>query len=66
MSCLETHFNSDSYLVFQFAYGQRTELGDPAFVKNVSKIELEFITPKVGAEIRKELPLNHTGTPSVS
>lgn len=58
--------NTDYQLASQFAYGQRTELGDPAFVKNVSKIELEFITPKVGAEIRKELPLNHTGASSVS
>ncbi|KAF8308059.1 gamma-glutamyltranspeptidase [Clavulina sp. PMI_390] len=45
----------------KFAYGQRTVLGDPAFVSNVSSLELAYLTPKVGAEIRAKLPLNHTG-----
>ncbi|KAF9502570.1 hypothetical protein BS47DRAFT_1403463, partial [Hydnum rufescens UP504] len=49
----------------KYAYGQRTTLGDPKFVGNVSTLELEFLTPQVGAEIRASLSDNSTGPPSV-
>ncbi|KAF9517931.1 hypothetical protein BS47DRAFT_1325784 [Hydnum rufescens UP504] len=48
----------------KYAYGQRTTLGDPKFVGNVSTLELEFLTPQVGAEIRASLSDNSTGPPS--
>lgn len=58
--------SSGNTFCIQFAYGQRTVLGDPTFVKNVTELELAFLAPKVGAEIRAKLPLNHTGPDSVS
>lgn len=37
----------------QFAYGQRTTLGDPDFQANVSTLQQEFLRPETGALIRE-------------
>ena len=54
-----------THICLQFAYGQRTVLGDPEFVKNVTGLEFHFLTPQVGADIRKNLSDTSTGPPSV-
>jgi gamma-glutamyltranspeptidase/glutathione hydrolase len=41
--------------VVTFHTGQRTNYGDPAFTKNVSTLEQEFLQPNSIAAIRKEL-----------
>jgi gamma-glutamyltranspeptidase/glutathione hydrolase len=39
----------------RFGYGQRTELGDPEFVKGMYKYEAEMLSPKVAAQIRARI-----------
>ncbi|KAL6693889.1 gamma-glutamyltranspeptidase [Trichoderma pleuroticola] len=39
----------------RFAYGQRTELGDPSFVEGLDKYSKEMIAPATGAEIRSKI-----------
>ncbi|UKZ69679.1 uncharacterized protein TrAtP1_010682 [Trichoderma atroviride] len=39
----------------RFAYGQRTELGDPSFVDGIDKYTKEMISAKTGAEIRAKI-----------
>ncbi|KAL7931351.1 gamma-glutamyltranspeptidase [Trichoderma chlorosporum] len=39
----------------RFAYGQRTELGDPSFVEGIDKYTQEMIAPATGAEIRSKI-----------
>ncbi|UKZ83985.1 hypothetical protein TrVFT333_011801 [Trichoderma virens FT-333] len=39
----------------RFAYGQRTELGDPSFVDGIDKYTKEMIAPATGAEIRSKI-----------
>ncbi|KAL7921243.1 gamma-glutamyltranspeptidase [Trichoderma austrokoningii] len=39
----------------RFAYGQRTELGDPSFVNGMDKYTKEMISAKTGAEIRSKI-----------
>ncbi|RFU81485.1 gamma-glutamyltranspeptidase [Trichoderma arundinaceum] len=39
----------------RFAYGQRTELGDPSFVDGIDKYTKQMIAPATGAEIRSKI-----------
>jgi hypothetical protein len=36
----------------QFAYGQRTVIGDPAFVKDVPELQRGFLLPGNGKKLR--------------
>jgi gamma-glutamyltranspeptidase/glutathione hydrolase len=51
MFCLPTLISS----IMIFHPGQRTNYGDPAFTKNVSTLEQEFLQPSSIAAIRKEI-----------
>lgn len=44
----------------RFAYGQRTEYGDPAFTPNVTELEAYFLTDKVVDEVRSKIKDNAT------
>ncbi|KAF2097654.1 gamma-glutamyltransferase [Rhizodiscina lignyota] len=44
----------------RFAYGARTDLGDPSFVANISRYEQELLLPQTGAEIRSKISDFHT------
>jgi gamma-glutamyltranspeptidase/glutathione hydrolase len=39
----------------RFAYGQRTELGDPSFVEGLDEYTQSMISPETGAEIRSKI-----------
>lgn len=55
--------NGSTHLVVEamkFAYGQRTSLGDPAFVANVSLLEAAYLTPRVANQIRSKLDISKT------
>ncbi|KPM45209.1 Gamma-glutamyltranspeptidase 1 [Neonectria ditissima] len=39
----------------RFAYGQRTELGDPSFVDGIADYTASMISPEAGAEIRSKI-----------
>lgn len=49
----------------KFAYGQRTSLGDPAFVSNVTSLEKSFLSSDVAAEVRSKLDISATQPVSV-
>lgn len=44
----------------RFAYGQRTEYGDPAFTSNVSQLEAYFLTEAVVTQTRNKIVDNKT------
>nr|UHN91797.1 gamma-glutamyl transpeptidase [Lentinula edodes] len=44
----------------RFAYGQRTEYGDPAFTSNVSQLEAYFLTESVVNQTRNKIVDNKT------
>lgn len=44
----------------RFAYGQRTEYGDPAFTPNVTELEAYFLTNAVTNEVRSKIVDNAT------
>ncbi|KAF9021815.1 gamma-glutamyltranspeptidase [Hymenopellis radicata] len=44
----------------KFAYGQRTNFGDPAFTKNVTRLEKTYLTEEVVEKVREMLPQNTT------
>lgn len=44
----------------RFAYGQRTEFGDPAFTPNVTELEAYFLTDEVADEVRSKIMDNET------
>ncbi len=44
----------------RFAYGQRTNFGDPAFTKNVTRLEQEYLSDEVVEKAREMLPQNTT------
>ncbi|KAJ3744073.1 gamma-glutamyltranspeptidase [Lentinula detonsa] len=44
----------------RFAYGQRTEYGDPAFTPNVTELEAYFLTEAVVNETRSKIADNQT------
>ncbi|KAJ3716028.1 gamma-glutamyltranspeptidase [Lentinula raphanica] len=44
----------------RFAYGQRTEYGDPAFTPNVTELEAYFLTEAVVNETRNKISDNQT------
>jgi gamma-glutamyltranspeptidase / glutathione hydrolase len=48
----------------KFAYGQRGELADPAFVLNVTTLESLFLQPNTGAVIRSLIRDNETFQPA--
>jgi gamma-glutamyltranspeptidase/glutathione hydrolase len=39
----------------RFAYGQRTELGDPSFVDGISEYTQQMVAPETGAEVRSKI-----------
>jgi gamma-glutamyltranspeptidase / glutathione hydrolase len=39
----------------RFGYGQRTNMGDPAFTPNVTELEAEFLLPSTAVEIRQKI-----------
>jgi len=39
----------------RFAYGARTDFGDPLFVANLSRFEEELLSPETGADIRAKI-----------
>ncbi|KAI8955724.1 gamma-glutamyltransferase 1 [Xylaria longipes] len=44
----------------RFAYGQRSELGDPLFVEGLDAYQDSLITPETGAEVRGRISDFHT------
>ncbi|KAI0183169.1 gamma-glutamyltransferase [Xylaria flabelliformis] len=44
----------------RFAYGQRSELGDPLFVNGLDAYQNSLITPETGAEVRSKISDFHT------
>ncbi|KAI9775057.1 MAG: hypothetical protein M1835_005947 [Candelina submexicana] len=44
----------------RFAYGERSDLGDPSFVANLSQYEARMLSPTTGAEIRGRISDSHT------
>ncbi|KAF9074615.1 gamma-glutamyltranspeptidase [Rhodocollybia butyracea] len=44
----------------RFAYGQRTEFGDPAFTPNVTELEAYFLTDAVANQVRGKIVDNAT------
>ncbi|KAI9810513.1 MAG: hypothetical protein M1826_003533 [Phylliscum demangeonii] len=49
---LDTHRLDEA---IRFAYGERTSLGDPSFVPNVTLFQREMLAPRTGAEIRSRI-----------
>ncbi|EGR44749.1 Gamma-glutamyltranspeptidase-like protein [Trichoderma reesei QM6a] len=49
---LTTHLLDEA---IKFAYGQRTELGDPSFVDGIDDYSKKMIEPATGAEIRSKI-----------
>ncbi|KAH0493385.1 hypothetical protein TgHK011_000057 [Trichoderma gracile] len=49
---LTTHLLDEA---IKFAYGQRTELGDPSFVDGIDEYSKRMIEPATGAEIRSKI-----------
>ncbi|KAJ7126463.1 gamma-glutamyltranspeptidase [Mycena crocata] len=47
----------------KFAYGQRTNFGDPAYTKNVTALEALYLQENTAESIRAILPQNTTHTP---
>lgn len=39
----------------RFAYGARTDFGDPSFVANFSRFEEELLSPETGADVRAKI-----------
>lgn len=54
---LSTHYLDEA---MRFAYGQRTVLGDPAFLPNMTTYEQEMISEKTAEEIRGKIQKYHT------
>lgn len=50
-----THYLDEA---MKFGYGQRTELGDPTFVTNITAYQHKMYSEKVAAEIRSEIQAN--------
>ncbi|OZJ02774.1 hypothetical protein BZG36_03481 [Bifiguratus adelaidae] len=48
----------------KFAYGQRTVLGDPDYVKNVTSLISEFLLPETGKIIQSKIKDNATEQPA--
>ncbi|KAK7046979.1 gamma-glutamyltranspeptidase [Favolaschia claudopus] len=44
----------------RFAYGQRTQYGDPAFTSNVTDLEKFYLTPKAVDSVRSQIKDNQT------
>ncbi|KZP19744.1 gamma-glutamyltranspeptidase [Athelia psychrophila] len=44
----------------QFAYGQRTQYGDPAFTSNVTALQQYYLEPSVASEVRSKISDNTT------
>ncbi|KAJ7275360.1 gamma-glutamyltranspeptidase [Mycena haematopus] len=44
----------------QFAYGQRTQYGDPAFTANVTDLQQYYLTPAAVADVRSKILDNQT------
>lgn len=39
----------------RFSYAARTELGDPSFVANITRFEMDLLSPRTGADIRAKI-----------
>ncbi|KAF7970366.1 hypothetical protein HWV62_24282 [Athelia sp. TMB] len=44
----------------QFAYGQRTQYGDPAFTSNVTELQQYYLKPSITSELRSKISDNTT------
>lgn len=59
----EPGYNLSTHYLLQateFAYGQRTTYGDPAFTPNVTDLQREYLTPAVYEELRSKIVDNQT------
>lgn len=54
---LSTHRMDEA---IRFGYGERTNLGDPSFVKNISAYQSEMLNARTAAEIRSKISDSHT------
>ncbi|RMZ83010.1 hypothetical protein DV737_g1768, partial [Chaetothyriales sp. CBS 132003] len=54
---LSTHRMDEA---IRFGYGERTDLGDPLFVANLSRYQDEMLSDETAAEIRRKISDHHT------
>ena len=67
LSGYDMQSNASTHILIEslkFAYGQRTLLGDPAYV-DTADLEKSFISPQTAARIRSSLTVDHTQGPEV-
>ncbi|KAK5448026.1 hypothetical protein LTS15_009050 [Exophiala xenobiotica] len=54
---LSTHRMDEA---MRFGYGERTNLGDPSFMKNISAYQAEMLSAQTAADIRSKISDTHT------